>query len=76
MQSLNTLNRNILSSVHGNQSFEAFSVKRGLNTFAKNIDPCPPAQLVQADMDRNIFAIFKLSACQSAIPHYDQLWVV
>ena len=28
-------------------------MKRGLNAFAKSIDPCQPAQSVQADMSRN-----------------------
>ena len=27
--------------------------KKGLNAFAKNIDPCQPAQSAQADMGRN-----------------------
>ena len=29
------------------------SVKRGLNAFAKSIDPCQLAQFAQADIDRN-----------------------
>ena len=32
---------------------EACSVKRGLEAFAKSIDPCQPAQFAPADMGRN-----------------------
>ena len=32
---------------------EPYSVKRGLNAFAKSVDSCQPAQSAQANMNRN-----------------------
>ena len=32
---------------------ESYSVKRGLNAFAKSVDPRQPAQSTKADKDRN-----------------------
>ena len=37
---------------------EPNSVKMGINTFAKSIDPCQPAQSAQADMNRNFLQAF------------------
>ena len=33
---------------------EERSVEKGLKVYAKSIDPCQPAQVAQADMDRYI----------------------
>ena len=40
---------------------------RGLIAMAKSFRPCQPAHFAQADMGRNIFAIYKFSACQRMI---------
>ena len=50
---------------------ELYSVKRGLNTFAKSIDLCQPAQSAQVDMGQKLFAIFKSFACFRTVVHDD-----
>ena len=46
------------------KTYEPFSVKIGLNAFAKSIDPRQPARTAK------LFAIFNFSACQKAILHH------
>ena len=44
---------------------------RRLGVFAKNIDPCQPAQSAQADMGRNFPPSFKFSTWERTSLHHD-----
>ena len=44
---------------------EPCSVKMGLDSYAKSIDPCQPAQFAQADMGRN-FSLSILNKSENA----------
>ena len=62
---------NLLLPENGSFLFEARSVKRVLNTFAKRIDSCQTAQSAQADMGRNFSLSLVFLQCQRIVPHHD-----
>ena len=49
------------------------SVKMGLSTFAKSIDPCQSAQSAQADMCRNFSPSLNCCVFQRSYMHHDWL---